>query len=110
MFNASIMNDISTNKISIDNPFNFGKAYKKLNDNDVLIYDTNNEIVKSAMGGLFEVYRGINASYYNGNLDWFIDYYIHKDYNVTVDSEEEDDGDMIYYITISWKDANKDEI
>lgn len=106
MFNASIMNDIATNKISIDNPFDFGKTYKNLNDNDILIYDTNNEIVESAIGSLFEVYKGINASNYNGNLDWFIDYYIHKDYNVIVDSEE-DDGDMIYYITISWKEVKK---
>ena len=106
MFNASIMNDIATNKISIENPFNFDKHYKKLNDNDILIYDTNNEIVESATGGLFEIYKGINSSDYNNDVNWFIDYYIHKDYDVIVDSEE-DDGDMIYYITISWKEVKK---
>ena len=106
MFNASIMNDITINKKQINNSFDFGMNYTLLDYHDTLIYDTNSEIIESAIRGLFKVCKAINISYYDNNINWFIDYYIDAGYNVEVDSEE-DDEDTIYYIMISWEEVKK---
>lgn len=104
---ASFMNKISNNKVFVENPYDFGEDYKSLNDNDTLIYDTNNEIFESAIGGLFEIYKGINISNYKNNLDWFLSYYTTRGFRVIVDSEI-DNNDTIYYITISWEDKENE--
>jgi hypothetical protein len=102
------MNNIATNKKPVNNPFDFGMNYTLLDYYDTLLYDTNSEIIESAIGGLFKVCKVINISYYDNNINWFIDYYTDAGYDVIVDSEEDDgDGNTIYYIIISWKEVKK---
>jgi len=99
---------------------NLNNADKKtLTDFTNFWSDVNSEITNTFLKGGTYIYRGINASVYNNFevprnsdskrvslLNDFIKYYRIKGFDVTVDSEE-DDGDMIYYITISWKEVRK---
>lgn len=80
-----------------------------------LVMDMDYEILRTAIRGGTYIRRGINASCYN-NFEVvekdtgiialftnFVKYYKNRGFTVDVDSEV-DNGDTIYYVTISWED------
>lgn len=81
-----------------------------------LVMDMDYEILRTAIRGGTYIRRGINASCYNnfevvekdtGTIVLFtnfVKYYENRGFTVDVDSEV-DNGDTIYYVTLSWEDV-----
>lgn len=84
-----------------------------------LVMDMDYEILRTAIRGGTYICRGINASCYN-NFEVvekdtgiivlftnFVKYYKNRGFTVDVDSEV-DNGDTIYYVTISWENKENE--